>query len=118
MVNLGAVTLLVDDPSVLAALEFALSIEGFEIWPTGEKDSNLAPGGALVVDERYLGDGLLSVERLRDRGWNAPAIILSTNPSNRLRSRAAAVDAILVEKPLLGDELSGAIRSAIETGGH
>lgn len=118
MVDLGAISLLVDDPSVLAALEFSLTIEGFRIRPSTADALDLPLGGALIVDERYHGDGILSVERLRDRGWNAPAIILSTNPTPRLRERVAAARAVLVEKPLLGDELSGAIRNALKSEGN
>lgn len=118
MVSLGAISLLVDDPSVLAALEFSLSIEGFQIRQAPDENNLAGACGALVIDERYLGDGVLSVERLRDRGWTAPAIILATNPTVQLRKRAVAAHAIVVEKPLLGDELSGALRNALRTIGN
>lgn len=118
MVSLGAISLMVDDPSVLASLEFSLSIEGFEVSRFKVSDLSLPSGGALVVDESYLGDGILSVASLRERGWNAPAIILSTNPTPRLRERVSTVHALLIEKPLLGDELSCAIRKALKSEGN
>lgn len=118
MVELGAISILVDDPSVLAALKFALTIEGFRISEGDEGDIASQCAGALVVDERYLGDGIASIEQMRGRGWEMPAIILSTNPSARLRERVNAVQGELVEKPLLDDALSGAIRRALETGGN
>lgn len=118
MVSLGAISLLVEDPSVLAALEFSLSVEGFEIRQVPGENIRANACGALVIDERYLGDGVLSVERLRDRGWTAPAIILATNPTVQLRQRAVAAHAIVVEKPLIDDELSGALRHALKTRGN
>ena len=63
MVSLGAISLLVEDPSVLAALEFSLSVEGFEIRQVPGENIQANACGALVIDERYLGDGVLSVER-------------------------------------------------------
>jgi hypothetical protein len=43
-----------------------------------------------------------------------PAIALATNPAILLRASTAALGAELIEKPLLGDELSLAIRVLLE----
>lgn len=106
----ASISLLVDDISVLSALRFSLSVEGFAIADT--TDPFLA--AALVIDERFGGDGLAALGALRRRGCCAPAIVLATNPTFRFRARIAAAEAELIEKPLLGDELSSAIRAACE----
>ena len=98
MVETCTIQLLVDDPSVLAALRFSLSIEGFEIGDSAPE--------AFVIDERYGGDGVKILEELRAQGNAALAIVIATHPSRQLRNRIAACDAILVEKPLMGDEIS------------
>jgi hypothetical protein len=41
-------------------------------------------------------------------------MILATNPTARFRTSIAAANAKLIEKPLLGNELSGAIRAVFE----
>ena len=105
----AAILLLVEDRSVLSALRFSLTVEGFEI-----ADGTASPVAALIVDECYGGDGLAVLAALRKQGRAAPAIVLATNPPARLRARIAAMNAELIEKPLLGDELSRAIRAAIE----
>jgi hypothetical protein len=51
---------------------------------------------------------------LRGRGYTAPAIVLATNPTPSFRVHAAGAGALLIEKPLLGDELSSAIAHALE----
>lgn len=114
MVDRTMIRLLVEDRSVLSALRFSLSIEGFEVADGNAAEFDPGVSAALVIDERYSGDGLAALDALRKQGCRAPAIILATNPTNRLRARVAAMDAELIEKPLLGDELSRAIRAAFE----
>lgn len=106
MVETCTIELLVDDPSVLAALRFALMAEGFVIGGCASQ--------AVVIDERYRGDGLQYLEEMRASGNGALAIVIATHPSPRLRTRIANCNAILVEKPLMGDEISqalGAVRA-------
>lgn len=114
MVDPTVIRLLVEDQSVLSALRFSLSIEGFEVADGNEAEIDPLAIAALVIDERYSGDGLAALEALRTQRCHAPAIILATNPTTRLRARVATMDAELIEKPLLGDELSRAIRAAFE----
>jgi hypothetical protein len=40
-------------------------------------------------------------------------VLITSNPSTSLRRRAAAVDVPIVEKPLLGNALVDAIRTAL-----
>jgi hypothetical protein len=109
MDNSRTVALLIDDRPVLFSLRFALALQGFS--PVGEdwdpSSCRLAP--PLVIDQHYGGDGLEFLRARRAQGCAAPAIILATNPTTRLRSRAASLSARVVEKPLLGDELAKAL---------
>lgn len=106
----GPIELLVSDPAVLASLQFALSIEGFELTAAGDDN----PAAALVIDQGYRGDGLAALGAIRRRGCTAPAIVLATNPTASFRARAAGAGVALIEKPLLGDELSSAIAGALQ----
>jgi len=101
MVQNHAIRLLVEDPSVLASLQFSLSIEGFEVVDHGR--------AALIIDEQYRGDGAQALEDLRAQGNCAPVVFLATHPNRRLRNRLAISRAILVEKPLMGDEIGRAL---------
>lgn len=114
MIDGAAILLLVEDRSVLSSLRFSLSIEGFAIADGTAAEIDPLMAAALVIDERYRGDGLAALDALRSQACHAPAIILATNPTTRLRARIAAMNAELIEKPLLGDELSRAIRAAFE----
>ena len=104
MVQEPALRLLVEDPSVLASLQFSLSIEGFQV---GEDAS-----GVIIIDEQYGGDGVGLLEEMRGQGCAALAIVIATHPSRRLRNRIANCDAILVEKPLMGNEISSVLNAA------
>ncbi|MFW2448307.1 MAG: histidine kinase [Qipengyuania pacifica] len=115
MVDQSKILLLVEDSSVLSALRFSLSIEGFEIAEGLEVIEHPSLAAALVIDERYGGDGLAALDELTRQGCLAPTIVLATNPTTQLRGRIAAANAELVEKPLLGDELSSAIHAIFET---
>ena len=53
------------------------------------------------------------VSALRGRGVGTPAILITTNPSVQLRRRADEAGLAIVEKPLLGNTLAEAIRSAV-----
>jgi len=108
-----------DDAAVLASLKFALEIEGFavEVFRSAEEllDRPLPDASAcLVVDYRLPAmDGVDLVSTLRGRGVEVPAILITTNPSAKLRHRADEAGLAIVEKPLLGNTLAEAIRSAL-----
>jgi DNA-binding response OmpR family regulator len=104
------IALLVSDPAVLSSLQFALSIEGYQVGGAGDEPA----AAALVVDQSWQEDGIAAINALRAKGITAPAIVLATHPSAAFRARAAIAGAILVEKPLLGDELSSAIAKALQ----
>ena len=113
------VLLVDDDPAVRGSLKFALELEGFEVEDVasaelvGEQDAN-----CLVLDYRLPGmNGLQLLDLLRRRGSKAPAIIITSRPNRKVREQIAAAKATLIEKPLLCDALSGAIRALAEQRG-
>lgn len=109
-----------DDPAVLASLTFSLELEGFEVkaFDSGETvvaQANMAKPACLVLDYRLPGiDGLSLLRILRDRGETCPAVLITSNPTRTVRQRTADAGAILIEKPLLCDGLTVAIRRLID----
>jgi FixJ family two-component response regulator len=73
------------------------------------------PGcGCLLVDYNMPGTNCLDLlAALRCRGWQLPAILMTSHPPEALRERVTAADAVLVEKPLLGNALIAAIDTAL-----
>ena len=106
------VLLFVSDRPVLSSLQFSLAIEGFEV-ADGAAGSDCSAAAALVIDQSYSGNGLAALAALRALGYSTPTMILATHPTPRMRSQAAALGAVLIEKPLLGDELTRALRTAL-----
>lgn len=105
-----------DDPAIRASLRFSLELEGYEVATFAAAEdllasAHVARGDCLVLDYRLPGmNGLEALELLRRRGVTLPAILITSTPSRRVRARSAALDAPLIEKPLLCDALTGAIR--------
>ena len=109
-----------DDPAVLASLQFSLELEGFEVAAFGSGEmlvaqEKLAEPACLVIDYRLPGiDGLSLLSALRERGETCPAVIITSNPTRSVRQRTTDAGAVLIEKPLLSDGLSVAIRRLID----
>ncbi len=55
---------------------------------------------------------------LRGRGLVCPAIVIASNPSKRCIEECHAAGVPLVEKPLMGEELSAQIRAALASSGR
>jgi FixJ family two-component response regulator len=113
-----------DDPAVRRALAFALDLEGFavETFESGEalmlRDRPLAPG-CLVLDERLPGaSGIDTLRQLRARGVDLPALLITSHPNAPFRAAAAQAGAPILEKPLMGDTLTAAIRDLLGSGAH
>jgi DNA-binding response OmpR family regulator len=114
MFNRDAVLLFVEDRPVLSSLQFSLAIEGLQVADGTADGIDPKVAAALVIDQTYLGDGVAVLRDLRMLGCTVPAIVLATNPNSEFRARSTAMCAELIEKPLLGDELSLAIHALLE----
>lgn len=112
MYRLPSVMLFVDNRPLLASLQFALSLEGFEVTVGAERFDPRA-AGCIVVDQDWHSDGLAFIAEARDRNCPVPSIFLATNPTPIQHNRAAALGAIIVEKPLIGDELTEVLRGIV-----
>jgi FixJ family two-component response regulator len=108
-----------DDPAVLNSLKFALGIEGMSVlgYRAGGEvlaASPLVDVGCLVIDFRLPDmDGLALLQELRVRKVKAPALLITSHPSQGLRKRAADAGVLIVEKPLFGNVLIDSIRAAL-----
>lgn len=111
-----------DDAAVRASLAFSLGLEGFDVETFASAELLLERRGrlglpafaCLVLDHRLPGmEGLALLEKLRGEGVGLPAVIITSTPARSIGDRAAAADAILIEKPLLCDALTAAIRSLL-----
>lgn len=108
------ILLFVSDAAVLSSLQFSLTIEGFVVADGAVEGTDPSAASALVIDQANLSEGLATLAGFRTRGCGPRAIVLATNPTARMRAQAAAAGAVLIEKPLLGDELTRALRAALE----
>jgi DNA-binding response OmpR family regulator len=109
----NVIGLFIDDAPVLSSLQFSLATEGLTTIEGDRASSGIPAEGLLVIDQSYQDDGLRFLAELRERGCAALAIILVTNPNPLFRTRAGALGAHIIEKPLLGDELRDAISALL-----
>ena len=108
-----------DDEAVRNSVKFSLEIEGYTVAAFASGDDILdqmpLPACSCLVIDYWLPklNGLALLYRLRTAGIDAPALITTTNPASLLRARIASAGAGIVEKPLVGDALVEAVKSAI-----
>lgn len=101
-----------DDPEVLRALAFMADTRGFEVAhcrTAREAIAAVRPGrpfACMIIDQMLSDDrGIELLTILRARGTEAPAILITSAPSDMLKRKAAAAGAPIVEKPLLDEML-------------
>lgn len=106
-----------DDPGIRASLKFSLELEGFtvEAFDSGESLADLPDfpdASCIVLDYRLPGmDGLTLLASLRRKGVTQPAVLITGLGSRAIRVRAAEAGVMVIEKPLLCNALSSAIRT-------
>ena len=105
------------DPAVRHALSFAFDTAGLRVAAFADAESALGACGredwrCLIMDERLPGmPGLTLLTALRGQGFDAPAILITTNPTPDLCRRAQAAGVEIIEKPLLDDALAVRVRA-------
>lgn len=111
---------LVDDDSALRlALIFILELDGFAVTAldSGEAllKATLPPAPVCLVLDQNMGGltGLEALAALRAKNQQLPALLITSHPGPSVRDAAAALGAVIVEKPLLGDSLNAAINAAL-----
>jgi len=111
----------VDDPALRASLQFALEIDGFSVdtFATGEELLAKVPlprPACLLLDHVLPRiDGIEIAAALRRRDVDVPIILMTADASVPLRQRAIAAGLTVLEKPLLGNALAEAIRTALKS---
>ncbi len=107
-----------DDPAVCGSLKFSLELEGFVVRAYGRAGELLRAGDlggcdCFVIDQRMPGmSGMELIGQLRGQDVLTPAILLISQSSLALTSRAARAGIPVVEKPLFGNALVDRIREA------
>ncbi len=106
-----------DDSAVCSALRFTFELDGFNVRTYASSGEMLAAelpsSGCMVVDYNLPGlNGLDLLHELGQRNVHLPAFLITSNPSHTVRSRASAQGVAIIEKPLLGDQLSEAVHSS------
>ena len=101
-------TVLEDDSAVRESLRFSLEIDGFKTHTYASpnaflNDPKRAVFDCLIVDY-HLPEmtGLDVVDKLREQGNFAPAILLTGNPTPNIRRRASVATVTVVEKVASG----------------
>ena len=119
----SATIVLVDDDAALrTALTFTLELDGFAVVGFASGEDLLAatlpdPPVCLVLDYHLPGmTGVDTLARLRARGVKTPALLITSHPNPSVRVTIAALDAVIVEKPLLSDALRVEIEAALGRG--
>lgn len=108
-----------DDSALLHALAFEMTTQGYTVrtFSSAEgliDDDDIPEDACLIIDQRLpRADGLCLIELLRARGVGTPAILITSNPGQTLSARAHSIGVRIVEKPLLQDDLSIAVREAL-----
>ncbi len=115
------VVLVDDDEALLNALTFALETEGYRVepFPSGESllAGDLAVADCFIIDDRLAGgmSGIELIVELRANDIAAPAIVITTHPSAELVSKARALGASIIEKPLMGSALAQAVQDSLRS---
>jgi len=112
----GPVFIVDDDPALLGALRFFFQTHGYKVWAFNTAEAAEAawavqPPGCAIVDHRLPDEsGIDLLSRLKERGVDTPALLITTAPSAALYRQANRLNVPVIEKPLLTDELFDAAK--------
>jgi two-component system response regulator FixJ len=114
------VVLVASDWAVVNALTFMLETDGCYVlaFSSGEAvlSHDTSSAACFVIDEGDLGTmtGVELIDALRADKIETPVLLMAMHPDERLSQRAVADGVVIVEKPLLGPELSNAVSGALQ----
>lgn len=120
--NRPLLVLVDDDHALRSALAFSFEAEGYSVLAYASAEAllshQLPPADCIVVDDRLPGGmtGLELIAELRANEMDAPAILITTLPSEDRIRWAAQLGAPIIEKPLLTTALLGAVAAAVRSG--
>ncbi|MGZ8410698.1 MAG: hypothetical protein ACXWVS_12390 [Hyphomicrobium sp.] len=116
--------LVADDPSMLHSLKFSLELEGFDVdaFTLAQLlaiEDRLPSYGCVVFD--YMppeigAPSLLDLLGRHNEFW--PAVVIATLPGLEVSDQLGVTGAVVIEKPLLADDLTDAIRKLIKGRRH
>lgn len=117
MENSWVVHVIDDDSAVCSALKFALEIDGYCVRTYASSnevlEADIPHDGCMIVDYNLPGiNGLDLLRELDRRDVHLPSFLITTNPTAHVRQRATAQGVSIIEKPLLGNQLSEAVRDS------
>ncbi|WP_454918877.1 response regulator transcription factor [Xanthobacter sediminis] len=106
-----------DDAAVRGALKFTFELDGFDVRTYGGFHELMAADlprcGCMIVDYNLPEiNGLELLRELDRRNVHLPSFLITSNPSRNVRQRATAQGVAIIEKPLLGNQLSEAVRDS------
>ena len=105
------------DAPLLNALAFALEAEGWEVstfQSPAEALERIGPVDCLLVDDSLpQTDGLTLIDRLRQRGVAAPAVLMTARLDALRLRRAIMAEIAVVETPLVAEALRQRIQAAL-----
>jgi PAS domain S-box-containing protein len=114
-----------NDPAALKALSSLLGAWGCEVWASAGIEELVAGDGLagfrpdLLIVDFHLDGGATGLDVLRHlrsvEGVAAPALMVSADASEQVRSEADAADCVFLRKPLKPLQLRSALRRLLET---
>ena len=112
--------LVADDPSMLHSLKFSLELEGFDV-------DAFTLAQVLAIEDRLPGyecvvldymppeiGGPSLIDLLGRHGELWPAVVIATLPDLKVSDQLSVTGAVVIEKPLLADDLTVAINKLIK----
>ena len=112
------VVIVEDDADLLRALTFAFETEGFGVQSFASAEALLdqpaiAEHSCLVLDYWLPKmNGLALLSRLREQGYDLPAVLITT-PTREIERRAALASVAVIDKPLLNNALVSKVRQLL-----
>lgn len=116
-----SVVLIDSDTDTRRAVQLRLRAGPFNVWAYASglamlADAAAAPDCIVVRDAMIDVDGFELLRRMRGRGWQGPAILVTSMPSVELAGAAARAGFVaVIDRPLVDDLMLHAVDAATRT---